>query len=228
MVLERGMKGSAVKALQEALNKKGASLTPDGVFGATTKLAVMKFQYDNALITDGVVGSKTAEILGIELPKSETTSSSTKFAKLTGVHPNLIKVVEKAATLTKMPFIVNEGLRTVERQRRLVASGASRTMNSKHIKQSDGYGHATDLVPYYDFDGNGVSEVSWQWEHFYPIAEAMRSAAKELGIQVRWGGCWACLNNTTADTQDLVSEYVAARKAQGKRAFIDGPHFELV
>ena len=148
-------------------------------------------------------------------------------AKLVGVHPKLAQVVERAIELTQQDFSVHEGLRTADRQRRLVAAGASRTMNSKHIKQADGYGHAVDLLPWGDFDGNGTKEISWSWEHFYPIADAMRQAATELGINVRWGGCWETLNGTTKPTRDLVSDYVAARKAAGKSAFIDGPHFEL-
>lgn len=148
--------------------------------------------------------------------------------KLVGVHPDLVRVVERAIEITRQDFAVNEGLRTTERQRRLVASGASQTMNSKHLKQADGYGHAVDLVPYGDFDGNGTSEISWHWTHFYPIAHAMREAAKILGVRVRWGGCWQVLNDTDLDTEVLVQNYAAARKAQGKRAFMDGPHFELV
>lgn len=147
---------------------------------------------------------------------------------LAGVHPDLVKVVERAINITKQDFSVNEGLRTLERQKRLVAGGASQTLNSKHIKQADGYGHAVDLVPYGDFDGNGTNEISWHWGHFYPIAEAMRQAAKELGVQIRWGGSWQVLNNTYLPAQELVSGYVSSKKKQGKRAFPDGPHFELV
>ena len=152
----------------------------------------------------------------------------TSLTKLDGVHPNLVKVIKRAIEITIQDFSVNEGLRTLDRQKRLVAAGASRTMNSKHLKQSDGFGHAADLIPWGDFDGNGKSEISWAWEHFYPIAEAMRKAAKELNIRVRWGGCWATLNDTTKPTTQLVADYVAERRAAGKRAFIDGPHFELV
>lgn len=152
---------------------------------------------------------------------------NTSQQRLVGVHPNLVKVVQRAIELSQMDFAVNEGLRTLERQRRLVASGASQTLNSKHLKQADGFGHAVDLVPWGDFDGNGTSEISWNWAHFYPIAHAMRTTAKELGVRVRWGGCWQCLNDTDLDTDVLVQNYAAARKAQGKRAFMDGPHFEL-
>lgn len=152
---------------------------------------------------------------------------NTSQQRLVGVHPNLVKVVQRAIELSPMDFAVNEGLRTAERQRRLVASGASQTLNSKHLKQADGFGHAVDIVPWSDFDGNGTSEISWHWAHYYPLAEAMRAAAKELGVRVRWGGCWQCLNDTAKPAQELVADYAAARRAAGKKAFTDGPHFEL-
>ena len=118
------------------------------------------------------------------------TLGKTSLSKLEGVHPSLVKVIKLAIQKTTQDFSVNEGLRSLDRQKRLVAAGASRTLNSKHLKQADGYGHASDLIPWGDFDGNGTNEISWSWEHFYPIAEAMRAAAKELNIRVRWGGCW--------------------------------------
>lgn len=52
-------------------------------------------------------------------------------------------------------------------------------------------------------------------------------AAKELNVKIRWGGAWCVLNNTTKDTSDLVADYVIERRKQGKKAFNDGPHFEL-
>lgn len=230
MVLEKGNKSELVKELQTKLNALGFNCgIPDGQFGVLTVEAVKAFQRSKHLVNDGVVGVKTAALLGITLP-TETqsgTSSSSKFAKLNGVHPDVIKVVELAATKTTMPFIVVEGLRTLARQQRLVKSGASQTLNSKHLPQAGGYGHAVDLAPYFDFDGDGDHELSWHLEHFYPIAEAMRSAAKELGVRIRWGGCWTVLNGTTDATASLVTAYSAARRKAGKRAFIDCPHFEL-
>ncbi|MDO5058600.1 MAG: M15 family metallopeptidase [Neisseria sp.] len=147
--------------------------------------------------------------------------------RLQGVHPDLVRVIKRAIEITQIDFAVNEGLRTLERQRQLVKTGASQTLNSKHLKQPSGYGHAVDLVPYLDTDGNGTPEISWHWPHFYPLAEAVRQAAKELGVRIRWGGCWGVLNDTAAPVQDLVAAYTNARRRAGKKAFIDGPHFEL-
>lgn len=82
------------------------------------------------------------------------TLGKTSLSKLEGVHPSLVKVIKLAIQKTTQDFSVNEGLRSLDRQKRLVAAGASRTLNSKHLKQADGYGHASDLIPWGDFDGN--------------------------------------------------------------------------
>ena len=143
--------------------------------------------------------------------------SSTSLTRLNGVDDRLVKVVKRALELSTQDFAVLEGLRTKERQAELVRKGASQTMNSNHIT-----GRAVDLVPIVD------GKVSWDWKYFYPIAEAMRKAAKELGVQVKWGGSWDVLNTTTVPTTKLVENYVATRRKQGRKAFTDGPHYELV
>lgn len=148
--------------------------------------------------------------------------------KMQGLHPDLVRVLELAIKKTTQDFAVIEGVRTLARQKALVKSGASQTMASKHLRQYDGFSHAFDVVPYGDFDGNGTSELSWHWGHFYPVVEAIRAAAKELGVRVRWGGAWVVLNDTAAPTRDLVAAYTARKVQQGKPAFTDGPHFELV
>ena len=99
--------------------------------------------------------------------------------RLIGVHPDLVRVVEQAIKLTAQDFRVIEGLRTQERQRYLVDKGASKTMHSRHIT-----GHAVDLAPIV----NGA--VSWDWKYFYPIAAAMKQAARIVGVPVEWGGDW--------------------------------------
>ena len=106
---------------------------------------------------------------------------------LSGVHPDLVSVVKLAITKTTQDFTVIEGIRHINRQRELVRKGASRTMNSRHLT-----GHAVDIAPW---------PVSWEWEEFHPIAEAMKEAAEELGVDIVWGGDW--------------------------KSFPDGPHFEL-
>jgi peptidoglycan L-alanyl-D-glutamate endopeptidase CwlK len=143
-------------------------------------------------------------------------------AELVGVHPTLQRVVLRALELSPQDFSVHDGLRTLEEQEKLVATGASKTLNSKHLKQGDGFGHAVDLVPFL----NG--KLRWEWPLIYPIAEAIRSAAIELRTPIRWGGTWNCLNDTTENAEKLVSDYVSVRLKAGKKAFVDGPHYELL
>lgn len=104
---------------------------------------------------------------------------SRSLSRLVGVHPDLIKVVEHAITISETDFTVLEGMRTPERQKTLVESGASWTMNSRHIT-----GHAVDLGAWVD------DRVDWSWPLYAKIAAAMKNAAKDLDIPIVWGGDW--------------------------------------
>lgn len=99
--------------------------------------------------------------------------------KLTGVHPDLVKVLKRAIQITPVDFAVIEGLRTVQRQKQLLAAGASKTMQSRHIT-----GHAVDIAPYVDGD------IRWDWPLYRKIAPAVKQAAKEVGVPIEWGGDW--------------------------------------
>ena len=101
------------------------------------------------------------------------------IARLRGVHPDLVKVVERAIGLTSVDFTVLEGLRSMDRQRVLVASGASQTLKSRHLT-----GHAVDLGAWVD------EQVDWSWPLYDKIAEAMKLAGKEVGVPIEWGGDW--------------------------------------
>lgn len=157
--------------------------------------------------------------------------SYASMRKLDGVHMHLKLCVINAIDYTDVDFMVHEGLRPRSKQAQLVKSGASQTLDSRHIATAAGIGHAVDLVPVIDFDGNGKAEPRWDWPLCYRVAAAMRRAATELNVPVRWGGVWdltlADLGESAADMEDAVAAYVARRKAAKLRAFIDGPHFEL-
>ena len=99
--------------------------------------------------------------------------------RLRGVHPDLVKVVERAIKITDVDFTVLEGLRTPERQKALVEAGASQTLNSRHIT-----GHAVDLGAWVG------DEVRWDWPLYHKIAAAMKEAAKQEGVSIVWGGDW--------------------------------------
>jgi len=120
--------------------------------------------------------------------------------RLEGVHEDLVAVVKRAAELTDQPFIVTEGLRSIERQKKLVAAGASTTLRSRHLT-----GHAVDLAAFLDLDGSGDytsgDNIRWDWPLYGRIASHMKTAAFQLDIPIEWGGDWV--------------------------SFKDGPHFQL-
>ncbi|MGL4231669.1 MAG: M15 family metallopeptidase [Casimicrobium sp.] len=137
--------------------------------------------------------------------------------ELQGVHADLVAVVERAIEITPIDFAVSDGIRTIDEQRKLVETGASQTMDSRHLT-----GHAVDLVP---FVGN---KVRWETALIFQIALAMRAAAQETSVPIRWGGCWApWLTATDRLPEDMVNEYVATKRAAGERPFVDAWHFEL-
>jgi peptidoglycan L-alanyl-D-glutamate endopeptidase CwlK len=99
--------------------------------------------------------------------------------RLKGVHPDLVKVVERAIEISTIDITVLEGLRTPERQKALLEAGASQTLNSRHIT-----GHAVDLGAWVD------NQVDWSWPLYHKIAAAMKDAAKQEGVSIVWGGDW--------------------------------------
>lgn len=99
--------------------------------------------------------------------------------RLVGVHKDLVAVVERAIEITEVDFTVLEGMRTLSRQKKLVASGASTTLNSRHLT-----GHAVDIGAYVD------GTVRWDWPLYHKLAEAMKQAALELKVDMDWGGDW--------------------------------------
>ena len=77
-VLKQGSKGDLVKEVQTKLIKWGyLTGRADGIFGAKTKAAVIKFQRKNGLTADGIIGTRTAQALGISLSSNTSSSSQT-------------------------------------------------------------------------------------------------------------------------------------------------------
>jgi len=138
---------------------------------------------------------------------------------LEGVDERLVAVVERAIEVTDTDFGVIQGLRTEEEQKALVAKGASKTMKSKHLD-----GLAVDLMAY--IDGRGC----WEINVYDNIAEAMKIAATELDVAVRWGGAWTVMDirEWRKSMAKAMTSYIDTRRHEGKRPFIDGPHFELM
>lgn len=105
--------------------------------------------------------------------------SAKSLKRLEGVHPDLVKVVQHAITITPLDFVVLEGLRSKERQRYLVDKGASKTMDSYHIT-----GHAVDIAPIVG------GEVSWDWKYYNALSAFIKEAAQDVGVFIEWGGDW--------------------------------------
>lgn len=144
--------------------------------------------------------------------------SERSLLNLRGVDDRLVKVVQRAIEITKVDFGVIEGLRTIERQRELVAQGASQTMTSRHIQ-----GKAVDLMAYIG------PRASWELNLYDDIADAMKTAAIEQDVSLRWGGAWQVtdIRKWQGTMASAMNAYIDERRAQGRRPFIDGPHFEL-
>lgn len=137
------------------------------------------------------------------------TLGAKSLARLEGVHPDMVKVVKRAAALSGQDFTVLEGVRTLARQKELYAQGRTKpgpkvtwVLTSNHfVNPKTGYGHAVDLCPW-PIDWNTAAK-------FDAIAKVMFQAAQELGIAIRWGADW--------DRDGKPRE----------RGETDSPHFEL-
>jgi len=134
---------------------------------------------------------------------------SYKFSKrsrerLETCHPDLRKVMNEV--IKHVDCTIIEGIRTKETQEEYVRRGVSRTMNSKHLDQGDGYSHAIDVVPYF----KNKPHIRWKDEKaFYFFGGLVMAIAKMQGVDLRWGGNW--------DNDDEFDD----------QTFYDLPHFEL-
>lgn len=150
--------------------------------------------------------------------------SQRSLGRLDGVHPKLQEVVRLAIEYTTVDFGVTYGVREVEEQARLVASGRSQTMKSKHLVQDDSFGHAVDVVAY---DG---PDVVWEINVYDDICDAFRKAAIVVGVAVKWGAAWSegDIRNYKGTSEEAMNAYIDLRRSQSRRPFLDGPHFELI
>jgi len=104
---------------------------------------------------------------------------SRSLSRLEGVHPDLVRVVKKAAAMSDLDFTVLEGLRTQERQKELMKNGATKTMNSRHLT-----GHAVDLAPMIG------GKISWDWPLYTRLSKIVKAAAAAENVPLTWGGDW--------------------------------------
>ena len=144
--------------------------------------------------------------------------SKRSLDNLQGVDTGLVEVVQEAITITRVDFGVIEGLRTVERQKELYDNNLSQTMNSKHLT-----GRAIDLMAYVG------GKSCWELTVYDDIADAIREAAIKREIPIRWGCAWNLIDirEWTETMEDAMNDYIDLRRGEGKRPFLDGPHFEI-
>ena len=138
--------------------------------------------------------------------------------RLIGTESDIVKIVRRAIELTTVDFGVTEGLRTLQKQKEYLEKGVTKTLKSKHLE-----GKAVDLVAYLG------SRISWEITLYDNIADAVRQAAIELDISIRWGAAWHIpdIREYKGTMQEATDEYVKLRISQGRRPFVDAPHFEL-
>lgn len=145
--------------------------------------------------------------------------SERSLRKLEGVEKDLVNVVLEAIKLTKVDFGVTYGLRTLEEQKELFESGRSQTMKSKHLE-----GRAVDLVAYFG------SNVSWELNVYDDICDAMAEAARRHSVAIKWGAAWSegDIRLYQGSAEDAMNAYIDLRRSEGRRPFIDAPHFEMM
>lgn len=150
---------------------------------------------------------------------SDFKLSGRSILRLNGVNEDLRSVVLRAIEITKVDFGVIEGLRTEKRQEELVASGASQTMKSRHLT-----GDAVDLMAYVGSRG------SWELNLYDDIADAMKTAAIEKDVGIQWGAAWTVpdIREWDGTMEEAMNSYIDTRRSEGRRPFIDAPHFQLL
>lgn len=145
------------------------------------------------------------------------------LAELKGVHPRLALCATTALQrFSTVDFMCYDGLRTLAEQAHYVKIGTSQTLQSMHLPQKDGYGHAVDLVPVVGWI------PKWDWLLIYSVAKAMWEAAHyyDIANHIRWGGAWDKMLSDFNDTTDFRLAVQGYEQRHPGKDFIDGPHFE--
>lgn len=165
--------------------QRALGLTADGKRGPVTTAAILKAADEGRLtVTEAVAPPKLINVPNVDdIPDSGDE-------RLTGVKTVLADLIREASARCETPFTVIEGLRTAERQRQLVAAGASKTLNSRHLT-----GHAVDLWPLDPATGKALpagtkTAEARLWADLRAIAAVVKAVAKERGVLIEWGGDW--------------------------------------
>lgn len=122
--------------------------------------------------------------------------SKRSFENLKNIHPNLVAILVVGVKNCPIDFTITNGVRTTKEQQALYAKGRTEKGNivtnadgiknkSNHQIKDDGFGYAVDLYPY----KNGSVQLN-DIEGLKVIAKHLKSVAKDLGIDLYWGGDW--------------------------------------
>ena len=152
---------------------------------------------------------------------SEFKFSQRSLRRFKGVNPDLVKVIKLALKKSPVDITVVSGVRTAEEQNKLFKDGKSQKDGFRH-KSRHQFGEAIDIVPFVD------GKISWKWAHIFKMADAVKAAADELGVRIRWGGSWTELSDQPLSAKALSDAYVESRKSVGAKPFLDGAHFETI
>ena len=99
--------------------------------------------------------------------------------KLGTVDIRLQNLMNVAIKESPYDFSITEGIRTMKRQKELLAQGKSKTLKSYHLT-----GKAVDLA----VSING--KVTWDCKYYKEVANHIKEVARKLGYVITWGGDW--------------------------------------
>lgn len=182
-------RGERVKALQMALNAKGANLEVDGDFGPATEAAVTAYQRANGLDIDGVAGSQTLGHLGLNFQTPRPTPNANaagvlaratglSHARATEILPTMIEGL-KLAQCNTVPRIAqfiahtgheSDGYKATEEYAKngRYAPYIGRTWMmitwDYHYRDFSEWAHARGLVPTPDYfvrDYRALADLRW-------------------------------------------------------------------
>lgn len=156
----------------------------------------------------------TTENIGGDIStKKKYVLSDASIEKMKGVHPKLIDLMKKAISNSPYDFKIVQGLRTAEYQNELYQQGRTRpgkivtkldgyNKKSNHQAKADGYGRAVDIAVcgHYDQNGNYVKCTTdaemFDNKKLVEISRHVKAVAKEMGLDIVWGGDWKTLYDT--------------------------------
>lgn len=164
-------------------------------------------------VEGGEIILTTENIGGDADSKKKYVLSDASIEKMKGVHPKLIELMKKAISNSPYDFKVVQGLRTAEYQNSLYQQGRTKpgkivtkldgyNRKSNHQAKADGYGHAVDIAVcgHYDQNGDYVKYMTdaemFDNKKLVEISRHVKAVAKEMGMEIVWGGDWKTLYDT--------------------------------